>query len=147
MTTRTVLALTGILIMGYAVAGALHDPDLAPSGVLTFLAGVLVVHDVIWMPALLAVGAVITRLVPRRRRPAVIAATICAAAITIVALPLVLGFGRPADNPSALPSAYGRNLVVVLFIVAVAALPRRRRAGGRKNSERPGKDVPGAGDG
>ncbi|GGN49248.1 peptidoglycan/LPS O-acetylase OafA/YrhL [Actinoplanes campanulatus] len=147
MKTRTVLAVTGILIMGYAVAGALHDPDLAPAGVLTFLAGVLVVHDVIWMPALLAAGAVITRLVPRRRRPAVIAATICAAAITVVALPLVLGFGRPADNPSALPSAYGRNLIVVLLVVAVAALLRRRPAKGRKNSERPGRNVRGAGHG
>ncbi|SDS72723.1 hypothetical protein [Actinoplanes derwentensis] len=65
--TRTVLALTGILIIGYAVTGALDDPDLAPAGVLTFLAGVLIVHDFLWMPVLLAVGAAIARLTRGRK--------------------------------------------------------------------------------
>jgi hypothetical protein len=148
MTARRVLVAAGILIMGYAVTGALLDPDLAPAGVLAFLAGALVVHDLIWMPVVLAVGAVLTRLVPPRRRPVVIAATISAAAVTIVALPLVLGFGHPADNPSALPSPYGRNLALVLLgVVAVAALSWRGRAAGRKNSERPGGDDGEAGDG
>ncbi|MEV4283007.1 hypothetical protein [Actinoplanes xinjiangensis] len=146
MRARGVLVTAGILIMGYAVAGAAADPDVAPAGVLSFLAGVLLVHDLIWMPAVLAVGAAITRLVAPRRRPVVIAATISAAAITVVALPLVLGFGRPADNPSALPSPYGRNLVLVLLAVVAVALLRRRGPAGRKNSERPGEEVREAGD-
>jgi hypothetical protein len=146
MRARGVLIIAGILIMGYAAGGALLDPDLAPAGVLLFLAGALIGHDLIWMPVVLAVGAVITRLVGPRHRPAVIAAAISAASIMFVGLPLVLGFGRPADNPSALPLPYARNLALVLLVIAgVAAL--RRWAGGRKNSERQGEEAPGAGDG
>jgi hypothetical protein len=134
-----VLITAGILIMGYAVAGALGDPDLAPAGVLLFLAAVLVVHDFIWMPVVLAAGAVIARLVPSRRRPVVITALICAASITVVALPLVLGFGRPAGDTSVLPLPYGRNLALVLVLVGVVAVLGRWWAAGRKDSERPGK--------
>ncbi|MDI6104881.1 hypothetical protein QLQ12_40475 [Actinoplanes sp. NEAU-A12] len=142
MRARGALVVAGILIMGYAAAGALTDPDLAPAGVLLFLAGVLIGHDIIVMPAVLAVGAVIARYVPSRRRPAVIAATVSAAALIFVALPLVLGFGRPADNPSALPSPYGRNLAVVLLVIAAgAAVPPLRRATGRKSFERPGDEA------
>lgn len=147
MRVRFTLVAAGILIMGYAAAGALADPDLAPAGVLSFLAGVLILHDVVWMPALLVVGAAITRFVPRRRRPMVIAATISAAALAIVASPLVLGFGRPADNPSALPLPYGRNLAVLMVVLAGVAMLWRRRAGDREDPERPASDDRGAGDG
>lgn len=68
MRTRTVLVTTGTLIMGYAVAGALGDPDLAPAGVLVFLAAMLIVHDALWMPALLAAGAALRRLAGSRGR-------------------------------------------------------------------------------
>jgi uncharacterized membrane protein SpoIIM required for sporulation len=70
MRTRTALVVAGVLIMGYAAAGALADPGLKAGGVLLFLAGVLIGHDAFWMPAVLAIGAAVTRLVPRRRRPA-----------------------------------------------------------------------------
>jgi MFS family permease len=147
MSLRGALVITGVLIMGYAAAGALTDPDLAPAGVLLFLAGALIGHDFIWMPVVIAVGAVITRFVPRWRRPAVIAATVSAASITVVALPLVLGFGHPADNPSALPLPYGRNLALVLLVIIAVTALWRRRPGGRKKSERPGGDVRASGDG
>lgn len=146
MKTRAALAAAGVLIMAYAVAGALADPDLKPGGVLLFLAGVLIVHDAVWMIAVLAAGAALTRLVPQRHRPAATAAAISAAAVTLVAFPLVLGLGRPADNPSALPLPYGRNLAGVLLLIAGATLLTRlwrtrqdRPAAGRKKSERPGE--------
>jgi hypothetical protein len=122
--------------MLYAVGGALADPGLDPVGVLVFLAAVLIAHDAIWMPVVLVAGVVLTRLVPHRHRPVVRAAAIGAASVTFVALPLVLGFGRSADNPSALPLPYGRNLVFVLLVIAAVTVP----AIGRKKSERPGED-------
>ena len=118
------LVAAGVLVMAGAVGGGLADPDLDPGGVLLFLAAVLVGHDVVWMAAVLATGAVITRLVPPRHRPAARTGAICAATVTLVAFPLVLGFGRPADNPSALPLPYGRNLAVLLLAVACAAAVR-----------------------
>jgi hypothetical protein len=138
---RILLVATGTLLMGFAVAGALRDPDVSPGGVLLFLAAVLGGHDVVWMAAVLAAGALLTRLVPRRHRTTARAAAISGAAVTFVALPLVLGFGRPADNPSALPLPYGRNLAGVLLAVVAAALLtavlRDRTARRRKKSERP----------
>ncbi|MFY1583749.1 hypothetical protein ACN267_04530 [Micromonospora sp. WMMD734] len=139
MRTRVALVAAGVLLIGYAVVGASTDPGLAPTGVLVFLAGVLVGHDVVWMAGLLAVGALLARFVPRRHRPVVRAGAVSAAALTVVALPLVLGFGRPSDDPSVLPLPYGRNLVVVLLLVAGATavgclaveLRHRRRTAGR----------------
>lgn len=135
MKTRAALITAGVLIMVYAAAGAFTDPGLDPGGVLLFLAAVLVGHDAVWMLAVLATGAAVTRFVPQRHRPAVRVAAISAAALTVVAIPLVLGFGRSADNPSALPLPYGRNLAVILLAIAgVTLLTCLRR--GRKNSER-----------
>jgi hypothetical protein len=141
---RVILVVAGVLLMGYAVAGALTDPDVAPGGVLVFLAGVLAGHDVVWMTVLLAAGAVLSRLVPGRRTPVARAAAIIAAALTFVAFPLVLGTGRSAGNPSVLPLPYGRNLTVVLLVIAVVAVLMCLPAPRRKKSERPGRS--GSGD-
>jgi hypothetical protein len=139
MRTRIALIAAGVLVMAYAAGGALADPDLDPGGVLLFLAAVLIAHDVVWMPAVLGAGAAVTHLVPERHRTAARIAAICATAVTVVAFPLVLGVGRQVDNPSALPLPYGRNLAVVLLLIAGATLLTRRwRGAGRKKSERPG---------
>jgi hypothetical protein len=145
MRTRTGLVVGGCLLMAYAVVGALTDADLTPGGVLLFLAAVLVGHDVVWMAAVLAVGVALTR-VPPGCRTAVRTAAITAAAVTVVGLPLALGFGRSADNTSVLPLPYGRNLVAVLLAVAgttlLACVVRRRAAADRKESERPAEGRP-----
>ena len=148
MKTRALLVMGGCLLMAYAVVGALTDADLAPAGVLLFLAAVLMGHDAVWMVAVLTVGAVLTR-VPPRHRPTVRIAAITAAAVTAVGLPLALGFGRSADNASVLPLPYGRNLVAVLLVIAgttllACVLPVRPRgaAADRKKSERPGGGGP-----
>ena len=144
MKARAALVTAGLSIMAYAAVGALADPDLKPGGVLIFLAGVLVGHDAIVMPIVLAAGAVLIRLVPQRHRPVAQVAAVSVAAVTFVAIPLVLGFGRPADNPSVLPLPYGRNLAITLVIIAGATLLTRLRPArrdrpppGRKKSESP----------
>jgi hypothetical protein len=63
-------------------------------------------------------------------------ALVVSGAVSLVALPLVGGFGGNADNPSANPLPYPRNLAIVLavvwgtaaVVVAVRVL-RGRRAG------------------
>jgi hypothetical protein len=87
---RAALVAGGVLIMGYAVGGALADPGLKPGGVLLFLAGVLIGHDALWLPAVLVGGAVITRFVPRRHRPAACAVAIVAVAVLVVAAPALV---------------------------------------------------------
>jgi hypothetical protein len=138
---RVALVVIGVAAMGYAAAGAVTDPDVRLAGVLLFLTAVLVAHDGVWLPLVLLAGALLDRVTPARHRGAVRVAAIAAAALTIAALPLALGLGRTADNPSALPLNYGRNLALVLLALAgtTALVTARGRIRdlrrGRKNSE------------
>ncbi|MEU8607671.1 hypothetical protein AB0C29_06690 [Actinoplanes sp. NPDC048791] len=133
---RGALIAVGAIVMGYAVLGAATDPDLKPGGVLLFLAAVLVGHDAVLLPATIAGGAIIGRFAPRRFLPGIRAAAIISLAVGVVALPLVLGYGRSGDNPSVLPLAYGRGLLLVLAVTWAAALVSagvvRHRAGTTK---------------
>ena len=119
---RRGLIAAGTLAMGYAVVGALTDPDVQPFGVLVLLAGVVVGHDAVLLPVTIGIGVLIGRFVPAGDRIAVRAAAVCSLAVTVVALPLVLGYGRTADNPSVLPLPYGRGLATVLLMIWTAAL-------------------------
>lgn len=119
---RRALITIGAVGMGYAVLGALTDVDIKPFGVLVFLAGVLVAHDVVLLPIVIGVGAVVGRFLPGNARAPVRVASVISLAVSVVALPLVLGYGRSADNPSILPLAYRTGLVEVLAAVWGAAL-------------------------
>lgn len=119
---RAALIALGTVVMGYAVLGAATDPGLKPGGVILFLAAVLVGHDAVLLPVTIAVGALVGRFAPRWSRPSIRAAAIVSLAVGVIALPLVLGYGRSADNPSVLPLAYGRGLVLLLIAVWAAAL-------------------------
>ena len=131
-TARRVLIACGAVVMGYAVSGALTDPDVK-FGALVFLVAVLVLHDGLLLPLSIGAGALIGRIIPARLRTPVRAAAVISLALTVVALPLVLGRGRVADNPSILPLDYGRGLLIAYGIIwvttAVLALLRRWRRG------------------
>ena len=133
---RTALLVTGVLAMGYAAVGSFLQLGGKLGGVLLFLVAVLVAHDGIWLPLVLLAGTLLNRFVPARHRAPVRVAAIVAAALAMAALPLALGFGRTADNPSALPLSYGRNLALLLLgvtVVTAIILTLKARAN-RKNS-------------
>ncbi len=137
--SRRALVAVGALVMAYAVAGALADPDVRPVGQLLFLVGVLVAHDAVLLPVAIGVGALIGRFVPVAARAAVRAAAFVTAALLAVAVPLVLGYGRRPDDPSTLPLDYGRGLAATLVVVWAASLTGalvRRRADRRAGKSR-----------
>jgi hypothetical protein len=119
---RAGLIVAGVLVMGYAMVGVL---TAHPLGVLVFLGAVLIGHDFVLMPVVIGVGVLISRFVPAGDRAVVRAAALCGLAVTVVALPLVLGYGRTPDNPSALPRNYGWGLVIVLGAIWLAVVVRR----------------------
>ncbi len=125
---RRLLIGAGALLMAYAVGGALLDPEVDPVGVTIFLAAVLVAHDVVFLPLVLAAGTPV-------ERPALRYAGVVGLAVLVVGLPLALGFGRVPDNPSVLPLPYGRNLLLILGLVALAALLPTAARRIRKQSE------------
>ncbi|MBP2708235.1 hypothetical protein JOL79_31095 [Microbispora sp. RL4-1S] len=120
----------GLILLGLAGL-ALNAGQADPLSWALWFGGGVVAHDFVLVPVTLALGVPLRR-VPRPYRVGLVVA----AMITLVSLPVVLGFGRRADNPSQLPLDYGRNLAAVLLGVAVAAVAadawtrlRRRRHG------------------
>ncbi len=93
-----------------------------------FVLGVLG-HDVLLAPIVFVVALVGVRRLPARYRSLVQAGVVVSGLVTLVALPVVLGFGRRPDVPSQLPLPYLRNLLLILALVwaAVAVLVVRRR--------------------
>lgn len=132
---RVVLAAAGLALLGYGLHGWLTEQPGEVAGRVVFLAAGVAAHDFVALPLVLAAGALTARFVPPAVRLPVQAALAVSAAVSVVALPFVIGAGRIADNPSAFPRAYGPGLLSVLAVVwLVAALwaalrVRRSRAG------------------
>jgi hypothetical protein len=137
---------------GYGVGGALvavgfggllvNAADTRPVGWLAWFAGVVVVHDFLFVPLVLALAALTLRL-PAPYRTPIRAAAVIGGSLAIVSLPLVLGFGKTSANPSQLPLSYGRNLLVVLSVIVIVTcivIARRvrsaRREAGRTRASR-----------
>jgi hypothetical protein len=116
--TRTVTYAAGAAFIGIGLVG-LAGSGTALLGWALWFGGLAVAHDALFAPMVLCV----VRFTRRAPRP-VTAGLVTAAAVTAVALPAVLGFGRRADNPSVLPQAYGLHLVtiVVLTVFVTSAL-------------------------
>jgi hypothetical protein len=131
MRARALLVAVGTVLIAYGMIGALTDNEADPIGMAVFLVAVLIGHDLLWMPALLAVAVLIGR-----AGAGVRVAALVAVSVAVVALPLVLGFGRPPDNPSVLPLRYGPNLALIVLVIAltpaVSALIRKKLARPRR---------------
>jgi hypothetical protein len=140
--TRITLGAIGLAAIGYAISGLLTDGGVRLVGVLTFLVGVTVAHDLVLMPVAIGIGAVVTRYIPARFRSYVQGGLWVSAAVTAFALPFIIGAGRLPDNPSKLPRPYGAGLAITLgvvwLIVAVLVLwtAWRRRLSIRSSPER-----------
>jgi hypothetical protein len=139
---------TGIGVMAYALFGAVTDPASEPAGELAFPAAVVIAHDAILMPLTIGVGVLIGRFGPIAVRRPIRVAAIISLAVTLMAVPFVLGRGRRPDDPSALALDYGRGLLIILALVRaaalVAALTRMRqhragRAGAVSPADAPGR--------
>jgi hypothetical protein len=60
--SRRLLVLAGMGVLLYAALGLVSDPDVQLIGVLIFLTAVLVIHDGVWMPLMLAAIAAVARI-------------------------------------------------------------------------------------
>jgi hypothetical protein len=121
MKARFIAYAVGAAFIGLGLWGLLSGTDTNPAGWAVWFAGAAVVHDGIIAPCVLLVGALTTRL-PSSYRRRVQGTLLIGGAVSLMALPVVLGKGRRADNLSILPLAYGRNLVIVLAAIAVIAV-------------------------
>jgi hypothetical protein len=127
---RVTAGAAGLALMGVGVSLLMDVRDLP--GVLLWLGGAVVLHDVVIAPMVLLIGPALVR---GGVRGPVRAALVVAGALTTVALPVLLRPGRRA-NSSVLPLDYPRNwlvtLVVVASVTAVWLAVRKFRDGRRR---------------
>ncbi len=126
----------GTAIFAFGLVGLLRDArQTIPGDWLTWTAGGLVLHDAVLVPAVLAAGYVLSRLVAPALRAGAQATLAVCAAVALTSVPVLLAEGRRADNPSLLPHDYGANLALVLAAILAAGLlltlVRARRAASR----------------
>jgi len=112
----------GGAVMAYAVWGMVDQYDAAnPPALARWLIGGALLHDLLLAPIVTVVGLVLARLLPRRARGTVLAATALSVLVIVFSIPMVRGFGARPGNPSALPLDYGRNVALVVGAVWVVA--------------------------
>lgn len=126
---RWVVGALGVALMGFGLVLVIGTDDLR--NVAVWMGGAIVLHDVLIAPLTLGVGLLLGGV---RARGTVRGALIVAGCLTLVALPVLLRPGSPA-NSSVLPLDYVRGWLVALGAVAlvtgallgVRVLRRQRR--------------------
>lgn len=127
---RKVLVGLGVVLIGYGVVGLL-TADRAPVVVryLAFFAAGVLAHDLLLAPLALTAGVLVARWAPRGSLGLLVGGLFASLAVSVVALPFVLGYGYRPDLPSALPLNYGRGLLITVagiwLGVALVAVARR----------------------
>lgn len=128
-------AALGSGIIAFGLIGALSQSGATrPAQLVTWTIGAAVFHDALLAPLVVAFGLATARWVPVAVRVPVRIGLALSGLVIAMAWPYVRGYGYRASNPSALPFAYGRNLVILLSIIwmsvtavtVVARLVRRR---------------------
>ncbi|MFD8963870.1 hypothetical protein ACFV0C_02515 [Streptomyces sp. NPDC059568] len=139
---RIVLCSVGLAVITFG-AHEFYDrarPDLGDVlGVALWLAGGVVLHDGLLVPAVLAVGLLIHR---SPLRPVLRGGLLTVGSLTLIALPALLRPG-PRANPTVLPSNYPLNWAITICVVllgtaCVAYATRRGRRHRREREQRSG---------
>ncbi len=119
---RIGLGAVGGLLLAYGAFRLLHGLPLPTLLVLGgWLLGALVIHHGLLSPAVLAIGAALHGL-PDRARGFVQAALIMTAAVTVIALPLIIRqFSQPAAKAMLLQH-YGGNLALLIGVIVLGTL-------------------------
>lgn len=113
----------GGALIAFGLAGLLRESrQTIPADWLTWVAGSLILNDAVLVPAVLAAGVLLTRLLPGVLRSGAQATLAVCGAVALMSVPVVLAQGRQADNPSLLPHDYGRNLAIVLAVIVVCGV-------------------------
>ena len=130
---RWLFLVPGLAAVGYGGHGLLTAGRRVPlDSWLTWFVGSALLHDLVIAPLWIGLGWLSARLLPRAARPAVVVGATVSGALTLVALPFVLGRGADPANPSFLPRDYGVVLALLVLGIAVvtaaAAVRAARRA-------------------
>ena len=119
---RWLFLLPGLAAVGYGGYGLLTAGERVPLPAwATWFVGSALLNDLVIAPLWIGLGWLAARLLPRAARPAVAVGAVVSGVLVLVALPFVLGFGADPANPSFLPRPYGRDLLLLVGAVGLAA--------------------------
>lgn len=96
--------------------------DTHPLDAARWIVGLALVHDLVLAPFVLVIGVAVRRLVPAAWRSLVGSGLLVTGVVTLVAWPLVRGYGRLPSNPSIQPRDYGAGLGMTLALVWTVVL-------------------------
>ena len=123
MRGRVALGVLGVVVAGWGVWTLLTNqrPDQLVAAAV-WLAGGVIAHDFVLAPAVLVTGWLLVPMLPLRMRGPATAGAVVLGTVTLVALPVLGGWGRRADNPSLLPRDYWSGWLLLATIVAIAVV-------------------------
>jgi len=120
-TWRIVLGVLGVSAAAFGTIELISGVPL-PSllRVAVWLAAAVIIHDAIWSPGLIGVGALLSR-VPARGRRYLQGGLIVAAALTVIGVPMIYLRGQQPASKAILLQDVGANLAVLVVIVAAVS--------------------------
>ncbi|MEO9325216.1 hypothetical protein ABFT23_17115 [Nocardioides sp. C4-1] len=135
LVTRLLLGAVGVVVGVYGAWLVLSRQDSRQLGSLArYLVGGIVLNDVVIATVALLAGVAVVRLLPRAARAPVVVGGVVLASTTLLAVPVLLSYGRKPDNPTLLDRDFVggwwvfAGVVVVATAVAVVVRLRRARA-------------------
>jgi hypothetical protein len=125
---RVLLGGVGVAGIGYGLYRLLTMPPEHVPAVLVWAVGGVVVHDALLAPLVVGLGVLAAVSAPRWLRAPLAALLVVLGPLTLVALPVLGGFGARADNPTLLDRPYWTGyLAIVAVAVLVTAVGAWRR--------------------
>ena len=132
MRTRLLLGALGVAVAAYGAWLLLQEDlaDLVDTAV--WLAGGVVLHDFVLVPVTLLLGLALIRLLPSNLRAPVAGGLVVLGTVTLMAVPVLGGWGANADNPTILDRNYTAGWLFVAGVTILAVvLTIMLRLGGR----------------
>lgn len=139
---RGALILLGAVGMAYGAWLLVSRQDLGQVvEVAVWLVAAVVIHDAILAPAVLALGWLGGRLLPRPVARGAVTVLVLLGPAALIAIPVLGRFGAKPDNPTLLDRDYTQGLLVFALLcvcagVAVALGELRSRQSVRANGEK-----------
>jgi hypothetical protein len=120
---RVVAIGSGVVLATYGAVRLLTDvPGASLLRLAVWLAGAVVLSDLVISPLVVAVGVALSRWLPDRGRRYLQAFLIMAAMITVVAAPLIYRQGSAPPEKALLNQDFGLNLAILLGLAALLSL-------------------------
>ncbi len=135
MRARVLLGALGVAAAAYGAWSLLGEGLADTVTAAIWLAAGVVLHDFLLVPLTLAVCWLGARVLPTGGRAAVAAGLVVLGTLTLLAVPVLGGWGANSDNPTILGRDYSTGWLVVATLTVAGVLAglvtSRRRAGGQ----------------